>query len=137
MANLRNPESCPAIVEAQRQKFTVVLWDEKTKRGIVSDAQHCSYHVTTHNMLPECQQILYVGEDISGVLNDWRTVTGLFPEPYSHDRPNFNSKGPCPDVEGWEPKMDHSDHGLAGGIPHDGKFSHPNLYPQDKKENQK
>jgi hypothetical protein len=133
--NPRNPETCPAIAEAQRQKFTVLAWDKTAKRGVVADAQHQRYNVTLRCMMTECQQILYVGEDISGVLIDWQTVNGLFPEPYSHERPQFESAGPCPDVIGWGERLGegHSDLGLHGGKPHDGRFSHPDSHSEVKK----
>jgi hypothetical protein len=78
---------------------------------------------------------LYVGEDVAGVVVDWKTATDFCVEVYSHDRPNhIESVGPCPDADAWGENLgtNYSDMGLRGGKPHDGRFSHPQLHSEGK-----
>lgn len=117
-----------------RSEFLCIRWSAENQSGIISDSTGFRFDITVDDLAPECEGHLEPGEKISGIV-DGPTVTNILVEsgPRSieilHERPEFDSVGPAPEVRGWQPRGT-PDRGK--GTPDSGRFSHP-IHHDEKK----
>ena len=119
------------IYDKQRMQFKVRSWDQSAGTGTVIDKQGITYLVAVKDLDETAMGQLYVGEVISGFAESATRVSDLMPDQaLSHERKEFSSVGPAPDINGWAPQTGNHDIGFVGSEqkPHDGRFSHPDRY---------
>jgi hypothetical protein len=131
----------------------VKSWSITNKTGVVSDQNHFDFQVTEKNLSPDAQGYLWPGEQVAALV-DGLSVKDLTP----FKRPDrVASVGPS-DAPGWTPQTGCADMGFKGsgqkahdvkvGNPHyakggnaiatpdSGRFSHPQLHPEEKPKQQ-
>ena len=95
----------PNTGEKERVELRVQSWDDKTKTGVVHDRHGCSYPGMEKDLGPDCRGRLFPGEGMSGFVIDYNNVADIEVESSSSkERSTFETVGPAPEIDAWEPK---------------------------------